>query len=197
MIRPRSICGVLVVSALLAFLSSRTCAADEIEALRWVPPTCNAVAVVELRSLLNSPLGQRHKWLAEVRAAYAQGELSAPPFVRRIVQATMFDAAGGSKHVTYSIFTTDQDSVIHDVASHELAKTEKIAGHLAAQRLFCATGPGRGGSREAGRSIGGFPMGPRGERRRSADRAATQGGPRIVGRRADRRLRRPDRSAQP
>jgi hypothetical protein len=84
-----------------------------------------------LRALLNSPLGQRHKWLAEVRQAYAQGELSAPPFVRRIVQATMFDAAGGSKHVTYSIFTTDQDSVIHDVASHELAKTEKIAGHLA------------------------------------------------------------------
>ncbi len=135
MIHPRSICGVLVSSALLAFLSSRTCAADEIEVLRWVPPTCNAVALVELRALLNSPLGQHHKWLAEVRQAYAQGELSAPPFVQRIVQGTMFDAAGGPKHVTYSIYSTDQDSVIHDVASHELAKTEKIAGHLAVDSL--------------------------------------------------------------
>jgi hypothetical protein len=116
-------CGVLCWS-----LSAR---AGDIDALRWVPASCNAVAVVELRALLDSPLGQRHKWLAELRQAYAQGRLSAPPYVRRIVQATTFDGSSDQKHVVYSIYTMDQDSVIHDVASHELATTEQIAGHVA------------------------------------------------------------------
>jgi hypothetical protein len=130
MFGPRSRFGALILTccALAWSLSAR---ADEIEALRWVPASSNAVAVVELRALLDSPLGKRHKWLAEVREAYAQGRLSAPPFVRRIVQATTFDGSSGQRHLVYSIYTMDQDSVIHDVASHELAKTEKIAGHVA------------------------------------------------------------------
>jgi hypothetical protein len=85
-----------------------------------------------MRSLVNSPLGKRGKWFDEARRAYAEGLLSGPPWVKEIVQATTVGPPTGGESLTYSVYVTDQRSIIDGIAKHELAPLEKIAGHGAA-----------------------------------------------------------------
>src|SRR5579863_6677487 len=92
-------------------------AAAEPNVLRWVPGSCNAVAVIHMRKLVNSPLGKREKWADEVRRQYAEGLLSAPPWVREVVRATMIGASAKGA-TAYSIYLMDQQSVIADIARH-------------------------------------------------------------------------------
>src|SRR5580704_3324893 len=99
--------------------------AAEIAPLSLVPGSCNAVAVVQMRSLVNSPLGKRGKWFDEARRAYAEGLLSGPPWVKEIVQATTVGPPTGGESLTYSVYVTDQRSIIDGIAKHELAPLEK------------------------------------------------------------------------
>jgi hypothetical protein len=103
--------------------------AKEIDPLSAAPGSCNAVAVVHMRNLVNSPLGKRQKWFDEARRAYAEGLLSGPPWVKDIVQATAIGSATGGHPLTYSIYAVNQPSIIGDIAKHELAPLEKLAGH--------------------------------------------------------------------
>jgi hypothetical protein len=103
--------------------------AAEIDPLVAVPGSCNAVAVVQMRALVNSAMGKKGKWFEEARRAYAEGLLSGPPWVKEIVQATTVASATRSEPVTYSIYMMDRPSFIGDIAKHELAPVEKIAGH--------------------------------------------------------------------
>jgi hypothetical protein len=103
--------------------------AAEVDPLRLVPASCNAVAVVQMRNLVNSPLGRRGKWLDEARRAYVEGLLSSPPWVKEIVQATTIGSATRSEPLTYSMYVMNQASVIYDISKHEMAPLEKVAGH--------------------------------------------------------------------
>jgi hypothetical protein len=96
-----------------------------------VPGSCNAIAVVHMRSLVNSPLGKRGKWFDKARTAYAEGLLSGPPWVKEIIQATTVGSANRGEPVTYSIYVMDRSSIITDIAKHEMASMEKLAGHAA------------------------------------------------------------------
>jgi hypothetical protein len=119
---------------LLLLAGTWTCVSDvsaEPVDLQWIPGSCNVVAVVQMRMLVNSRLGQKGKWADEVRRAYAEGLLSAPPWVRQVTQATEIGSAAHGAATTYSIYTMDLDSVIGDIAKHELAPSEKIAGSFA------------------------------------------------------------------
>jgi hypothetical protein len=103
--------------------------AAETDPLTAVPGSCNAVAVVQMRKLVNSALGKRHKWFDEARHAYAEGLLSGPPWVTEIVQATVIGSARGGQPLTYSVYAMNQPSIIGDIAKHELAPVEKLEGH--------------------------------------------------------------------
>ena len=102
-------------------------------ALQWssLPEPCNAVALIQMRKLVNSPLGKREKWADEVRRSYAEGLLSAPPWVKQVVRATAVGIFDARTPTTFSIYSMDQASVIGDIAKHELARSEKIAGSFA------------------------------------------------------------------
>src|SRR3984957_20976317 len=85
--------------------------AAEIAPLSVVPGSCNAVAVVKMKELINSPLGKRGKWFDEARRAYAEGLLSGPPWVTEIVQATTIGSAHSGEPLTYSVYLMTQASV--------------------------------------------------------------------------------------
>ncbi len=67
-----------IALAIILAMSASTVAQDGAP-LQWVPPSCNAVAVIHMRKLVNSPMGKKQKWSDKVRRAYAEGLLSAPP----------------------------------------------------------------------------------------------------------------------
>ena len=120
--------GALIVG-LVTLCWNASGSAGEPDALRLIPVSCNAVAVVQMRNLVNTPLGKRRKWFDEARRAYAEGLLSGPPWVKEIVHATAVGSATGAPPLTYSIYTMNQSSIIEDIAKHELARPEKLAGH--------------------------------------------------------------------
>ncbi len=105
--------------------------ADDGAPLQWVPPSCNAVAVIHMRKLVNSPMGKKQKWSDKVRRAYAEGLLSAPPWVKEAVRATTFGSMSAGRPLSYSIFAMDQQSILGDIARHERASSEKIGGSFA------------------------------------------------------------------
>jgi hypothetical protein len=101
--------------------------------LQWMsfPEPCNAVALIQMRKLVKSPLGKKEKWADEVRRSYAEGLLSAPPWVKQVVRATAVGSSMQGMPSTFSIYSMDQASVIGDIAKHELSHSERIAGSFA------------------------------------------------------------------
>jgi hypothetical protein len=126
---PKVLIGIALMGPVLTCVASTPGIGAELDPLGSVPGSCNAVAVVQMRRLVNSPLGKHDKWFDEARRAYAEGLLSGPPWVKEIIQATTVGSATPSEPLTYSIYVTDQRSIIDEVAKHELAPLEKIAGH--------------------------------------------------------------------
>ena len=106
------------------------CAA-ETDALRLIPGSCNAVAIVETRNLVNSPLGRHEKWSDAVRRAYAEGLLSSPPWVKEMIQGTTVGSPASGQAPTYSVYVTGELMTVADIAKHELSHAENLAGHQA------------------------------------------------------------------
>jgi hypothetical protein len=123
---PQPIRMFAVSLAILGTVASADAADSNL--LQWIPGSCNAVAVVHMRKLVDSPLGQKEKWGDKVRQAYAEGLLSAPPWVREVVRGTTFSGFSSGMPMTYSIYSMDQNSVIADIARHERSTIEKVAG---------------------------------------------------------------------
>jgi len=136
---PKVLIDAALIGALLTCVTSATGIGAELDPLGCVPGSCNAVAVVQMRNLVNSPLGKRGKWFDEARRAYAEGLLSGPPWVKEIIQATTVGSATRGEPLTYSIYVMNQSSIIDEIAKHELASLEKIAGHgaLVSPRNVC------------------------------------------------------------
>ena len=118
-------CAVLICSAAVSGFAAET------DALRLIPASCNAVAVIETRNLVNSPLGRREKWSDAVRRAYAEGLLSSPPWVQEMIQGTMVGSPAAGPPLTYSVYVTGQLMTVADIARHELSHAENLAGHQA------------------------------------------------------------------
>ena len=76
---------VALVGVLATFFANISASAADVDPLHSVPGSCNAVAVMQMKQLINSPLGKRGKWWDEARRAYAEGLLSGPPWVNEIV----------------------------------------------------------------------------------------------------------------
>src|ERR1700722_16724110 len=123
--------AAVAAAAVLICFAARSGFGAGSEALRLVPGSCNAVAIVQMRNLVNSPLGRREKWSDVVRRNYAEGLLSSPPWVKEIIQGTMVGSPAGGPPLTYSVYVTGELMTVGDIAKHELAHAEKLAGHQA------------------------------------------------------------------
>jgi hypothetical protein len=119
------------IAVALVFALAASVVAEDGAPLNWVPPSCNAVAVIHMRKLVNSPMGRKQKWSDKVRGAYAEGLLSAPPWVKEAVRATTFGSMAAGRSVSYSMYAMDQQSIMGDIVRHEKASSEKIAGAFA------------------------------------------------------------------
>ena len=109
-------------------LSAQALAQDDLA--KWVPPHTNTLAIVHVRKLMDSPLGKQEQWSQRHRDAYASGEVAAPPGVDVLVKATEFHL-GGEAASTYSLYRTEQSSVVGAMARQRKAKLESISNHSA------------------------------------------------------------------
>ncbi len=123
--------AAFAAGAVLICFAARSGFGAETDALRLVPGSCNAVAIVQMRNLVNSPLGRREKWSDLVRRTYAEGLLSSPPWVQEMIQGTVVGSPAAGPPLTYSVYVTGELMTVGDIAKHELAHAENLAGHQA------------------------------------------------------------------
>src|SRR2546423_1341346 len=71
---------------------------------RWVPGACNGIAIINVRKLINTPLGKKGKWSDKVRTAYTEGLLSAPSWTRQVVRATTLGTSAQQGSTVYSLY---------------------------------------------------------------------------------------------
>jgi hypothetical protein len=61
--------AAVAAGAVLICFAARSGFGAETDALRLVPGSCNAVAIVQMRNLVSSPLGRREKWSTRALSA--------------------------------------------------------------------------------------------------------------------------------
>jgi hypothetical protein len=108
----------------LSLISTTSYAQDALES--WIPPNSNAVAIIRVAELLNSPYGRRHEWVDEYKDAYAAGLLSAPPSVIEVVRATEYRPYATGAQPVFSVYSMRVDVSMSDIAKHEMTQAEKI-----------------------------------------------------------------------
>ena len=91
----------LVTIVFLEIIGAAVMAAEN-DPLSAVPGSCNAVAVVQMRNLVNSPLGRRGKWLDERMRVRGRVALE-PAMGQENVQATTIGPATGGEPPTGGI----------------------------------------------------------------------------------------------
>lgn len=58
------------------------------ELLRFVPDDANAIAIVRLQELVDSPVGRDEDWQTSRTANYLEGSVTLPPWVTTLVRAS-------------------------------------------------------------------------------------------------------------
>lgn len=69
----------------------RAAQADDTNLLSRIPPGANAVAIIDVDKILNSPMGIQEHWKDKLKNAYAAKPLIVPPNASRLVLASLID----------------------------------------------------------------------------------------------------------
>jgi hypothetical protein len=67
--------------------------ADFKSLLGRIPSDANAIVLIDVERMLNSPLGVREGWKAKMANAYAQKPMTVPPDASRVVMAALIDSS--------------------------------------------------------------------------------------------------------
>jgi hypothetical protein len=68
-----------------------TAQADDAKLLSLIPPGANAIAIIDVDKIINSPMGTKEHWKDKLKDAYAAKPLVVPPSASRIVLASLIN----------------------------------------------------------------------------------------------------------
>jgi len=111
------------------FLTGSSWGQDDVGILlRRVPQSSNALAVVRLDALLQSPRGVREAWADNYKLGYLNGAIRIPPVVKTMVMAAHYNADDPSTSVTIAVALLNKKDrlSIEDIASREGGVAETI-----------------------------------------------------------------------
>lgn len=124
----RNFLQVLIVQ--LAFAASLLHAADATnELLLRVPPSANAVAVVDVEGLFKSKLGTSEGWSRRYLTDYANGMVPFPPSIQTAVLAAKIDTDSISADWELGLVRLKAPFAMKKLAEKESATLEKLEGH--------------------------------------------------------------------
>ena len=125
--------------------------------LNLVPDTVNAVVVVRVKDLTNSPRGKRENWAKKHETEFLAGSLHIPPTVDTLVRGVSFHLEDAGSPLVYSLASWQRMSSIAELAKREGTEVEWIGpvptartshGALVAEILPGVTGLSRPGFRQ-------------------------------------------------
>ena len=90
------------------------------EMLQRLPPSVNAIAVIDVEALLSSPLAQKQKWHSKRDVTYGSRPLMVPPEARTVLVGAQLDPSD-DLHQQWQVSLIDMPT---DIPIDEIAKTE-------------------------------------------------------------------------
>ena len=124
----------------VALAASLSHAADTTnDLLVRIPPSANAVAVVDVEGLFKSKLGLKQSWSRSYYTDYANGLVAFPPTVQTSVLAAKINPDTISADWELGVVKLKQQFSMKKLAEKESAPLEKLEGHslIATERQTC------------------------------------------------------------
>jgi hypothetical protein len=119
------------ITLCLSFIAASTCPAQNDVAilLRRVPESTDALLIVRLQALLQSPRGQREQWSQKYQSGYLNGAVQIPPTVKTMLMACDFepDESKPSLTIGVALMTSKKRISMQDLAAREKGQIETVA----------------------------------------------------------------------
>ncbi len=110
----------------------RAARADDTNLLSRIPPGANAVAVIDVDKILNSPMGIQEHWKDKLKNAYAAKPLIVPPSASRLVLASLIDPSTMQPAWEVSVIELKTSPSMKNIARAEGGFVDTIAEKQAA-----------------------------------------------------------------
>lgn len=119
---------LLILVAAGAFPASARGQDEVSPLLKYLPDDTNAVAVLKVKELIESPRGKQEGWAAKAEAEFLAGAAAVPPWVKVLLRG--IHAKPGARDESHSVAVASSSQLIHMamVASREHATVEQLAG---------------------------------------------------------------------
>lgn len=118
--------GLLASLLMVGGLPLRAAEPSASDLLKLVPDTVNAVVVVRVRDLTNTPRGKRENWAKKHESEFLAGSLHIPPTVNTLVRGVAFHPEDASSPLVYSVASWQRMSSIAELAKREGTEVEWI-----------------------------------------------------------------------
>ena len=117
-----------LLASLLMLGGTPLTAADQSasDLLKLVPDTVNAVVVVRVKDLTNTPRGKHENWAKKHESEFLAGSLHIPPTVDTLVRGVSFHLEEAASPLVYSVASWQRMSSIADLAKREGTDVEQI-----------------------------------------------------------------------
>ncbi|MDB5385767.1 MAG: hypothetical protein JWM11_1413 [Planctomycetaceae bacterium] len=123
---------LLAFTFLLLAANSTPAGAAELEkALKLIPQSANSLAIIQVKNLVNSPLGQREGWGKKHQTQFLSGAVHIPPSVNFVLRGFEFHPEDTRVTKSYGIAGWQTPVSMSRIAEHEKARMEMIVGHAA------------------------------------------------------------------
>lgn len=119
---------VLGIAVLYFFLAALPSNADFGDLLNYVPADANAVMVLNLEKMIDSPLGKEKKWKEKMSQESAERPLDLPPAAGRVVLASRIDLEYMKPLWEMAILEMKESPSMKDIANKEGGSVEEILG---------------------------------------------------------------------
>jgi len=111
---------------------SATAVADVNNLLSRIPPGANAIAIINVKGVVDTPMGKQYKWKEKLADAYATKPLIVPPDATQVVLAAWINPANMRPIWEASVIELSRAPSMERIAKAERGFTESVADKPAA-----------------------------------------------------------------
>lgn len=112
----------------VACLPGVLCAQSVEQVLPYVPSKANSLAILNVDAVLNSPRGVTENWAARHEAAYLNGSLTIPPWVKAFVRASQYAPGSAQESWSVAFAPLPADFDLEQIAKKEGTEVQDLKG---------------------------------------------------------------------
>ncbi|MDB5337459.1 MAG: hypothetical protein JWN70_3078, partial [Planctomycetaceae bacterium] len=118
-------------AALLAAQGAQAQGVEMAKALKHVPSNANALAILKVQELVNSPRGKQEQWAKKHQTEFLAGSVHVPPTTDYLIRAFDFHPEDSRVTSSYGIASFKTPIPMTKLAEHEHSRIQMVAGHPA------------------------------------------------------------------